>query len=449
MSQARKLRRQLVKRAAVVAVAQASQLRAAGASPSSPSPVPLAARRLSARGLSLVEKGKSELCIDGVIGEKNLRASHVREALSALGAKKDITLRLNSVGGSVVEGIAMYQAIRRHEGTVVAYVDGIAASMASVILQAADERHVSRGSYVMIHNPQSPADGEASELRHTAEVLDKIRDDMLDIYEASTGMDREKIAKMMDDETYLTADEAVKMGFADVVDETEARIEARAVAKLSETSKKIPEALRARAAAQAKGQPTMAMTDEEKEEMRALKEENAKLKASAAKAEATAEDDDSEDDDAEDEGDDTPHDEDDDEKDDDKKEAKAVLAAARRLTGKKGLSAVAGTLMALASSTVSVRATEVKELIAAGKLAPKDKAWAMSASDKTFGAYKDAIGKAQIAPIGRVVKQPANPTGEGSDTELTAEEAAYAKATGMSKENIIKARAFSALGKVS
>jgi len=443
MSQARKLRRQLVKRAASVAVAQASQLRAAGASPSSPSPVPLAARRLSA---SLVQKGKSELCIDGVIGEKNLRASHVREALSALGAKKDITLRLNSVGGSVVEGIAMYQAIRRHEGTVVAYVDGIAASMASVILQAADERHVSRGSYVMIHNPQSPADGEASELRHTAEILDKIREDMLDIYEASTSMDRAKIAKMMDDETYLTADEAVKMGFADVVDETEARIEARAVAKLSETSTKIPEALRARAAAQAKGQSTM--TDEEEKEMKAkmkaLEEENAKLKASAK-----AEDEDSEDgDDAEGEGDDTPHDEDDDEKDDDKKEAKAVLAAARRLTGKKGLSAVAGTLMALASSTVSVRATEVKELIAAGKLAPKDKAWAMSASDKTFGAYKDAIGKAQIAPIGRVVKQPATPTGEGSD-ELTAEEAAYAKATGMSKENIIKARAFSALGKVS
>lgn len=440
MSQARKLRRQLAQRAARAAmssvVGRADQnLRAASASPSPSSPNPLAARKLS-RG-----KIGSEVCIDGVIGEKNLKAANIREALAAMGPKKDITLRINSVGGSVVEGIAMYQALRRHEGNVCGYVDGIAASMASVILQAADERHVSRGSYVMIHNPSSEADGEAGDLRATAELLDKIRDDMLDIYEARTGLDRAEIRKMMDAETYLNADEAVKLGFADVVDETEARIDARAVAKLSETSKKIPEALKAKAAALAKGKPTM--TDEEEKEMKALREENAKLKAAAAKAEDD-EDEGSEEEEASAEGDDEPHDED----DDDKKEAKAVLAAARRLTGKKSAAEVAGHLMALANTTVSARAAEVKALIDDGKLAPKDRKWALSASDKTFSAYKSAIGTAQIAPIGKVHKTPVKAQESGAD-ELTEEEEKFMKATGQTKEFMIKARALSALGKVN
>lgn len=435
MSQARKLRRQLAARVARAALANADQtLRAASVHAPQSSPHPLAARKLS-----------NELCIDGVIGEKDVKAAKVREALASLGSKKDITVRINSVGGSVIEGIAMYQAIRRHEGNVVAYVDGIAASMASVILQAADERHVSRGSYVMIHNPSSGADGEASDLRATAELLDKIRSDMLDIYESSTGLARDKIAKMMDDETYLTADEAVKLGFADIVDETEARIDVRAVAKLSETSTKIPEALRARAAAQAKGQSTM--TDEEEKEMKALREENAKLKASAAaKAEEDDDEGDSDEEEAKAEGDDEPHDEEDDE---DKKEAKAVLAAARRLTGKKSAAEVAGHLMALANTTVSARASEVKALIADGQLAPKDRKWALTASDKAFGAYKSAIGAGQIAPIGKSHKQPSKPAGELAADELSPEELAFQRATGQTKEFIIKARALSTLGKVN
>lgn len=433
---ARRQRRQLAKGAVRHAIESVTNLRAvAGAAPSVPCAItPVAARKLP--------KLSDRLEIVGEIDRKS--AASVRESLAALGSKKDVSVFLNSEGGSCVQGIEMYHALRRHEGKVVATVDGLAASMASVILQAADERHVSRGSYVMIHNPSAPAEGEAGDLRHTADVLDKIRDDMLDIYEASTGLSRDKIAKMMDDETYLTADEAVKLGFADVVDETEARIDVKAVARLSEKSKKVPEALRAKAAAQAKGQSTM--TEEEEKEMKALREENAKLKAAAAKAE---EDDDSESDDEEGasaEGDDTPHDEED---DDDDKEAKGVLRAAMRLTGAKTKAEAEGKLMALAAGAVSARATEVDSLIKAGKLAPKDKAWALKASDKTFAAYKNAIGDKAVLDLGKVRQPKARVEDDPNSTELTAEEAAFAKATGMSKENIIKSRALSTLGKVN
>lgn len=453
MSQARRLRRQLAKGAGKAALASVQRtvvsapprgamteaailpnLRAAaGAAPSVPCAItPTAARKLP--------KLSDRLEIVGEIDKKS--AAKVRECLAALGGKKDVSLFLNSEGGSCVQGIEMYHAIRRHEGKVVATVDGLAASMASVILQAADERHVSRGSYVMIHNPSAPAEGEAGDLRHTADVLDKIRSDMLDIYEASTGLDRDKIAKMMDEETYLTADEAVNLGFADVVDETEARIDVKAVARLSEKSKKVPEALRAKAAAQAKGQSTM--TEEEEKEMKALKEENAKLKAAAAKAE---EDDDSDDEEeASAEGDDTPHDEDD--KDEDKKEASAVLRAAMRLTGKKSAAEVEGALMAMASGVVSARAQEVDGLIKDGKLAPKDKAWALKASDKAFAAYKGAIGSKTLVALGKV-RTGKRPDDASDASELTAEEQVFMKATGKSKDEIIKSRALSTLEKVN
>lgn len=434
----RRHRRQLAKGAVRHAIESVTNLRAvAGAAPSVPCAItPTAARKLP--------KLSDRLEIVGEIDKKS--AAKVREALSALGGKKDVSLFLNSEGGSCVQGIEMYHAIRRHEGKVTATVDGLAASMASVILQAADERHVSRGSYVMIHNPSAPAEGEAGDLRHTADVLDKIRSDMLDIYEARTGLDRDKIAKMMDEETYLTADEAVKFGFADIVDDVEARIDVKAVARLSEKSKKVPEALRAKAAAQAKGQSTM--TEEEEKEMKALKEENAELKAAAAKA--AEDDDDSESDDEEEasaEGDDTPHDEDD--KDEDKKEASAVLRAAMRLTGKKSAAEVEGALMAMASGVVSARAQEVDGLIKGGKLAPKDKAWAMKASDKAFAAYKNAIGSGSVLALGKVRQPKARAEDDPNSTELTDEEAAFAKATGMSKETIIKSRALSTLGKVN
>ena len=435
MSAARRQRRLLARQAGKAAVASVmsqtpSKIRAAASAASSPprgAITPTAARKLP--------KLSDRLEIVGEIDKKS--AASLRESLAALGSKKDVGVFLNSEGGSCTQGIEMYHALRRHEGKVVATVDGLAASMASVILQAADERHVSRGSYVMIHNPSAGTEGEASDLRGAADLLDKIRSDMLDIYEASTGLGRDKIAKMMDEETYLTADEAVKLGFADIVDETEARIDVKAVARLSEKSKKIPEALRAKAK-----EKTM---DEEEEKalrakLKALEEENAKLKAKAE------EDDDSDDgEEASAEGDDTPHDEDDDKDDDEKKEAKGVLRAAMRLTGKKSAAEIEGALMALSHGVVNARAVEVDGLVKAGKLAPKDKAWALKTSDKAFAAYKNAIGSSTVLDLGRVKQgKPA----DGTDaTGLTDEEKAYMKASGFTEQQIIDSRKFSALGK--
>lgn len=386
------------------------------------------------RGAIALAKEPRAVSIDGAIGDKKNTAAAMREQLGVLG-KGDIDVSLNSEGGVITEGMAMYHALRRHDGKVTIRVDGLAASMGSVLLQAGTHRIMAKGSFLMIHNPSlEEIGGESTDLRRAADLLDKMRDELLDIYESRcTGKaTRAEIKKLMDEETWLTANEAVKMGFADEVDEgAEAKISLRAVAALDKS--KMPEALRAKA----NGESTM--TAEEEKEMRAklkaLEEENAKLKA-------TAEDDESEEEKEESE----PHseDEDDDKDDEEKASAKAVLAAARRITGKRSLAEVEGALMAIGSAhhagARSAREKEVTELIRAGRMLPRDKAWALSAGKSAYTAFLKGLGDSQVIPLGE--KKPGVvPDGAPNPNELTASEVAYQKATGKSADQIIKARA--------
>lgn len=130
-----------------------------------------------------------------------------------------IHLRINSVGGSVTEGLAIANAIKRHKGGVTAHIDGLAASMATVIAVSADETAMSDNAIFMIHEPWSVGQGTADDLRAEAEVLDKIKKSLVRAYTKKTGLDDEEVEEMMKAETWMNAEEALSSGFVDYIED--------------------------------------------------------------------------------------------------------------------------------------------------------------------------------------------------------------------------------------
>lgn len=126
-----------------------------------------------------------------------------------------LNVRLNSPGGMVFEGVAIYNALARHKANVIVHIEGIAASIASVIAMAGDEIRIAEGSRLMIHDPWSIVAGTAVDLRAEADVLDGLKSDLIDIYAARTEQKRDDLASWMTDETWLSARDAVDKGFAD------------------------------------------------------------------------------------------------------------------------------------------------------------------------------------------------------------------------------------------
>lgn len=128
-----------------------------------------------------------------------------------------IHLRVNSPGGSVFDGTTIFNAIRQHPSKVVAHVDGLAASIASVIILAADEVQMAQNAMLMIHQPWSMVMGDANDMRHEAELLDKVSGVILQHYIDKTGQEKAQLQTWMDDETWFTAQEALDAGFADSI----------------------------------------------------------------------------------------------------------------------------------------------------------------------------------------------------------------------------------------
>lgn len=126
-----------------------------------------------------------------------------------------ISLRVNSPGGDVFDGIAIYNAIRNHPAQVTTQVDGIAASIASIIAMAGDTITIAKNAFFMVHNAWAMAMGNAEEMRKMADTLDKIDTTLIKTYTERTGQTQRAVRQMMADETWLNADEAVSLGFAD------------------------------------------------------------------------------------------------------------------------------------------------------------------------------------------------------------------------------------------
>lgn len=140
------------------------------------------------------------------------------DAVQKLGDVETIHLRINSPGGDVADGLTIYNYLRNHAAKITVTVEGIAASIASVIAMAGDEIIMGVGTTMMVHNPWTWASGNASAFRKVADDLDVITSGLLDAYALKTGKTHDELKVLLDSETYLTAQEAVEFGFADRLD---------------------------------------------------------------------------------------------------------------------------------------------------------------------------------------------------------------------------------------
>lgn len=138
---------------------------------------------------------------------------------------QDITVWIDSYGGDVFAAAGIYNALKEHKGKVTVKIDGKAMSAASVIAMAGDEILMSPVAIMMIHNPLTGAQGDARVMRKAADVLDMVKETIINAYVTKAKKTREEIASMMDDETWMSANAAVKEGFADDVLYSDAPIE--------------------------------------------------------------------------------------------------------------------------------------------------------------------------------------------------------------------------------
>lgn len=163
------------------------------------------------------------ITIFDVIGEDfwsggGFTAKRMAAALRSIG-KNDVTIKINSPGGDMFEGIAIYNLLREHPARVTVQVMGWAASAASIIAMAGDDIRMGLGTFMMVHNAWGMVIGNRHDMREAAGLFDGFDSAIADIYEARTGMDRKEIERLMDAETFMGPSEAVDKGFADKVDE--------------------------------------------------------------------------------------------------------------------------------------------------------------------------------------------------------------------------------------
>ncbi len=171
-----------------------------------------------------ISEQEAEILIYGPIFDEKyfdeeISPKQLADELKEAGDVKKITVRINSPGGSVFAGQAIHSILKSHKAEVIVRVDGLAASAASVVAMAGDTVIMPRNSMMMIHNPWTIGIGDENDFRKLADDLSKIRESMIAAYQDKSGMDRDKLVEMLDEETWLTAEEAVEYGLADQLDE--------------------------------------------------------------------------------------------------------------------------------------------------------------------------------------------------------------------------------------
>lgn len=146
-------------------------------------------------------------------------AKSFQRELAALGKVTTINVHINSPGGDVFDGFAIYNQLKQHPATIEVDVDGVAASIASIIAMAADpgKLRMAKNSLMMVHNPQGGAYGDETELERVIALLRSVKDNLVGTYVDRTGAKTEAVRDWMNDETWFTAEAAVQFGFADAV----------------------------------------------------------------------------------------------------------------------------------------------------------------------------------------------------------------------------------------
>ncbi|EGT4305895.1 head maturation protease, ClpP-related [Franconibacter daqui] len=180
--------------------------------------LPAAAMERWNGGIRAARDGDNSISIFDVIGADywgdGVTASRIAGALRSLNGA-DVTVNINSPGGDMFEGLAIYNLLREYEGKVTVKVLGLAASAASIIAMAGDDVQIGRGAFLMIHNCWVYAMGNRHDLAQIAADMEPFDKAMSDIYQARSGLDAETVDRMMDGETYIGGSEAVEKGFAD------------------------------------------------------------------------------------------------------------------------------------------------------------------------------------------------------------------------------------------
>ena len=164
----------------------------------------------------------AELMLYGDIAESfwgdTISAKEVTEYLADLDVE-NINVYINSNGGVVDTAIAINNALRRHKAKVTVNIDGIAASAATLITCAGDTVRMPKNALFMIHNPSTIAMGDSEEMRKQADVLEKYKNSITETYLQKVNIDKEKLSELMDNETWLNAEEALEYGFIDEITE--------------------------------------------------------------------------------------------------------------------------------------------------------------------------------------------------------------------------------------
>jgi len=166
------------------------------------------------------EDGTRTLTLDGVIAEESWFDDDVtpkafKEQLNA--GTGDVVVWINSPGGDCVAASQIYTMLMDYKGSVTVKVDGIAASAASVIAMAGTEVLMAPTSLLMIHNPLTIAIGDSEEMQKAIAMLDEVKESIVNAYALKTGLSRAKISHLMDAETWMNAQKAIELGFADGV----------------------------------------------------------------------------------------------------------------------------------------------------------------------------------------------------------------------------------------
>lgn len=166
---------------------------------------------------------KAEIVLYGIVGDgfygDGVTAKQFSEELAKLPASvKNIDLRINSPGGDVFQGYTIAQRLKQHPAKVTAYIDGLAASIATVIALAADEVVMGEMSQFMIHKSWTFTAGNSDDLEKTIERLLSVDEQLLQVYTKKTKIDRMQMKAYMDQETWFVAEQALELGFVDRIE---------------------------------------------------------------------------------------------------------------------------------------------------------------------------------------------------------------------------------------
>ena len=166
------------------------------------------------------ETAERTLFLNGTIAEESWFDDDVTPQLfknELMSGSGNITVWINSPGGDCVAAAQIYNMLMDYKGDVTVKIDGIAASAASVIAMAGTKVLVSPVSMLMIHNPMTAAFGNSEEMQRAIEMLGSVKDSIINAYEIKTGLSRAKLSRLMDAETWMDANKAVELGFADEI----------------------------------------------------------------------------------------------------------------------------------------------------------------------------------------------------------------------------------------